>query len=139
MNDQTQEFSQKKESTNHAYAYTHMYMEKRKRNTTTTNINIVFYDNKDIEELKELAFRNDTNVSSIVSNLVREFNLLFKSETPQKTLFNFDENEEKIHFDTDRKEAELYLRSLSDNDYKEWATTKLQMWLDLERKVTRTR
>lgn len=66
-------------------------MEKRRRDNTTTNTNVIFYDSKDLTDLQEICLRNKTNVSSIVSNLVREFILLFKSKTPQKTLFNFDE------------------------------------------------
>lgn len=137
MNNQTQEISQKRNSTNHIHTYIHTYMEKRTKNTTTTNTNVIFYDGKYLEELKEIAFRNKTNVSSIISNLSREFVLLFKSETPQKTLFNFDE-EQKLYFKTHIKEAENYLRSLSDKDYKEWAFD-LEMWMNLERKVTNSR
>ena len=79
MNNQTQKFSEKEYSTNHIHTYIHTYMEKRKRNNNTTNTNVIFYDCKDLEELQEICLRNKTNVSSIVSNLVREFNLLFKS------------------------------------------------------------
>lgn len=123
---------------NHVYTYIHTYMEKRRREENTKNTNVIFYDGKDLEDLQETCLRNSTNVSSVVSNLVREFNLLFKSKTPQRTLFNFEEVQ-KLHFNTDRKEAESYLRSLSDEAYHQWSTVDLQMWLDLERKVTRLR
>jgi len=88
---QTQKFSKKEDYNNHVYTYIHTYMEKRRRDNTTTNTNVIFYDSKDLTDLQEICLRNKTNVSSIVSNLVREFILLFKSKTPQKTLFNFDE------------------------------------------------
>lgn len=110
MNKTTQTFSEKEDSTDHAHTYIHTYMEKRKRTTTTTNTNIIFYDGKDLEEIKEIAFRNKTNVSSIVSNLSREFALLFKSKTPQKTLFNFGEEESIVDFNYDSKTWESIIR-----------------------------
>jgi len=107
LNHQT--FSEKEDSLNHIHTYIHTYMEKRTKKTTTTNTNVIFYDGKDLEELKEIAFRNKTNVSSIVSNLSREFVLLFKAETPQKTLFNFD-TEPILDFNYDKKTWDSIIR-----------------------------
>ena len=90
-------------------------MEKRTRKDNTTNTNVIFYDSKDLDELKQISLRNSTNVSSIVSNLVREFNLLFQSKTLQKTLFNFDE-EFVMDFFHDRKVWETVIRESSDVD-----------------------
>lgn len=115
-----------------------IFIEKRKKDENIRNTNVIFYDGKDLDDLQITCLRNNTNVSSVVSNLVREFNLLFKSKTPQKTLFNFEEVQ-KLYFNTDRKEAESYLRNLSDDAYHKWATVDLQMWLDLERKMTQSR
>lgn len=115
-----------------------LYLEPRKRKENTRNTNVIFYDGKDLDDLQITCLHNKTNVSSVVSNLVQEFNLLFKSKILQKTLFNFKEVQ-KLHFNTDRKEAESYLRGLSDDAYHKWATVDLQMWLDLERKVTQSR
>ena len=133
-----QKISKEEDRRNHVYTYIHTYMEKRRREDNTKNTNVIFYDGKDLIDLQEICLRNGTNVSSVVSNLIREFNLLFKSKTPQRTLFNFEEVQ-KLHFNTDRREAENYLRSLSDDAYHKWATVDLQMWLELERKVTRLR
>lgn len=138
MKNNSQDISKEYCNSDNVYTYIHTYMEKRKRQNNTKNTNVIFYDGKDLEELKEICLRNNTNVSSVISNLIREFNLLFKTKTPQKTLFNFEEVQ-KIHFDTNKREAEMYLKSLSDDAYHQWATVDLQMWLNLERKVTRER
>jgi len=118
---------------NHVYTYIHTYMEKRANTRESIRTNVVFYDAKDLNTLKMIAFQNNSNVSSIISNLIREFNLLCVLETPQKTLFNFEETP-KLHFDTSSKEALGYLMTLSKKDFKAWAR-QLQMWMDLEQRV----
>ena len=108
-------------TTDHVYTYIHTYMEKRKRKENTKNTNVIFYDGKDLEELKELAFRNNTDVSSIVSNLIREFLLLFKSESPQKTLFNFEDKPEIIDFENiENRELKFLLLNKSEEDFSKW-------------------
>lgn len=111
-----QKVLEKTKSQDHAYTYIHTYMEKRKRKDNTKNTNVIFYDGKDLSELKEIALRNNTDVSSIVSNLVREFNLLFKCKTPQKTLFNFEESEPVLDFYHDSHTWDSYIRQLSTDE-----------------------
>lgn len=101
-----------KEATNHVYTYIHTYMEKRKITENTKRTNVVFYDGKDLQDLKVLASRNNTDVSSIVSNLVREFNLITQDKSPQKTLFNF-EKETILDFNLDSRSWNNYLRECS--------------------------
>lgn len=125
------------EQTNHVYTYIHTYMEKRKREEDTKNTNVIFYSGKDLKTIKHIAFVNNTDVSSIVSNLIREFNLLIQSTTPQRTLFNFEERP-VLHFDTERKQAYQYLLSLSPEEFRDWSY-KLQMWNELEKRVTSKR
>lgn len=98
-----------KEVTNHVYTYIHVYIEKRKKESNSKTTNVIFYDGKDLEDLKVLASRNNTDVSSIVSNLVREFNLVTKDKSPQKTLFNF-EQETILDFNLDSRSWNNYLR-----------------------------
>lgn len=132
-----QNILEKTNSPDYVYTYIHTYMEKRRREESTRNTNVIFYDGNDLEKLKEIAFRSKTDVSSIISNITREFVLLMKSETPQRTLFNFEEKPDLL-FDVDEREAEFYLRQLSKTDFKKWAA-KLQMWMNLERKVVTQR
>jgi len=134
MNNQIEKSSGQVIDKDHVYTYIHIYMEKRKRKENTKNTNVIFYDGKDLEELKELAFRNRTDVSSIVSNLVREFLLLFKSESPQKTLFNFDEKEPSISFDIDNRELKQTLLLQSDEEFKQF-NNKLEEILSIANKV----
>lgn len=118
MNNQitTKNISEKTNSQDHVYMYIHTYMEKRKRKENSKNTNVVFYDGLDLSQLKEIALRNGTDVSSIVSNLVREFNLLFKSKTPQKTLFNFDDTEHVLDFYHDSSTWDFYIKESSQEE-----------------------
>ena len=130
----------KPKSTTKHTQYIHTFMEKRVRerdNNNTVTTNVIFYDKKDMDDLKLIAHRHNTNVSSIVSNLVREFVALLQSETPQKTLFNFDEKP-KIAFDTDIREAESFLVSCSEEEYKEWCR-QLQDFLNLDGRLLKKR
>ena len=131
----SENISEKDHPQDHVYTYIHTYMEKRTKKQNTTNTNVTFYDESDLSELKEIAFRNNTNVSSIVSNLVREFNLLFKSETPQKTLFNFDEEQEQgISFDIENRELKQILLTKTDEEFTQWES-KLQEILSVTSNV----
>lgn len=117
----TRLISANEDGESHVYTYIHTYMEKRAIKDNTKRTNVTFYDGLDLSELKEICLRNGTNVSSIVSNLVREFNLLLKSTTPQKTLFNFDdETEPGISFDVENSDLRRILLGKSDEDFKVW-------------------
>ena len=131
---------EKPDSQSHVYTYIHTYMEKRTKKETTTNTNVIFYDGLDLTQLKEISFRNGTNVSSIVSNLIREFNLLFKSETPQKTLFNFDESQQDqgLSFDVENRELKQILLSKTDEEFAAWES-KLEEILSVTSKAYKIR
>jgi len=109
----------------YGYTYIHTYMEKRKRTDDTTDSHVVFYDKKDLTNLKITALRNNTDVSSIISNLVREFNLSTSCETPQKTLFNFEEDKLCFHIEPD--DMSNHLKSLNEKKLQE-IEYMLQTW-----------
>jgi hypothetical protein len=135
----TQTISEKENSPDHVYTYIHTYMEKRKRKRDSKSTNVIFYDGFELETLQEISFRNDTNVSSIISNLIREFNALFKTETPQKTLFNFEENTPGIDFENiENRELKQILLAKTDDEFKIFET-KLQEILSITNKVYQLR
>ena len=122
---------------NHVRTYIHTYMERRNRNNDTVDLHFIFYEKKELETLKQHCFINNTNVSSVLSNLVREFNLLLQSNTPQTTLFNYDE-EAKTPFYMDVDEKESWIKSLTNAQLKQ-VGFEINSWHARFEKVRRQR
>lgn len=103
----------------------HTYTQKRKKEKEkrTDRTNIVIYDLEKFEKLVYFAFKNDTNISSILNNLYESFMELFESESPQKTLFDFNKEILPPDIESDvEKTVKPYLLKLDSERLKLLAT-----------------
>ena len=57
---------------NLVYTNIHTYKEKRRNKNNSKTTNIIFYNKESHRKLQDYAFHNDTDVSSIISNVVDE-------------------------------------------------------------------
>lgn len=71
----------------HAHTHIRTYMKKREKGDNTTTTNLTVYNKDNYQKLQEIALRNNTNVSSILSNFIDSFANHF-DEKPQ-TLDSF--------------------------------------------------
>ena len=103
-----------------------IFTERRKKTEYSRDTHITIYDGREFDEIKIIEIRNNTDTSSIISNLVSEFVLSFESKTPQTTLFNYEE-ETKISIQTDADDISIYLKPLSDAELLR-IERKIQTW-----------
>ena len=134
-------------NTNHVYTYIHTYMKKRKREEKTRNTNLVFYNFDNFKLLQDMARRNNTDASSIISNFV-DFFTKYLDERPN-TLDSYldpdyvsvpsilDHPEEKV-LPFLRKQDAATLESLADSAYHLHAWAKILAKMTLEQRKTIT-
>lgn len=142
-----EKFDTTKTNKNHVYTYIQTYMKKRKKEEKTESTNLVFYNFDSFKILQEIARRNNTNASSIISNFV-DFFIRYFDEKPNTldpyldpdyvaTPSILDHPEEKM-LPFLRKQDTAMLQALADSAYHlhVWTTVLTKMTSEQRKTVT---